>query len=234
MWVDCTQTLAEDSPVLPPLHPAPEFEDFATLDGDGYNSTVLHLETHCGTHMDAPTHFFAPDDHRTIDEVTPAEMVTEGVVFDFSGKEPGSVVGREEFVERADRYGLGAGEYAVLDCGMSPRDDATYLENFVAPSAGVAEELVERDAAALAVDALSADRPGAALDEHAVHTTLLPNDVLIVEGVANLDQVPEGRVDVVCTPVPYAGRDGAQARVLLRSHSSSSSPSPSSSSSSAD
>jgi kynurenine formamidase len=92
MWVDCTQTLAEDSPVLPPLHPAPEFEDFATLEGDGYNSTVLHLETHCGTHMDAPTHFFAPDDHRSIDEVTPPEMVTEGVVFDFSGKEPGTIV----------------------------------------------------------------------------------------------------------------------------------------------
>ena len=33
-WIDLTQTLAEDSPTLPPLHPKPEFEDYATLDED--------------------------------------------------------------------------------------------------------------------------------------------------------------------------------------------------------
>lgn len=215
-WIDLTQTLAEDSPTLPPLHPKPEFEDYATLDEDDYNSTLLHLETHCGTHMDAPTHFLSKDDYRTIDEITADEMVTEGVVCDFTHKEPGSGVSRGELAEQAEQYGLSAGDYLIFDCGMAPEDTDEYLRNFVYPEKGAAEYMVEQDITCFAIDALSADKPGAKLDEHHVHYTLLPEDILIIEGVANLDSVSAGRYDVVATPIPYENRDGSQVRLLVR------------------
>jgi arylformamidase len=215
-WIDLTQTLAEDSPTLPPLHPKPEFEDYATLDADDYNSTLLHLETHCGTHMDAPTHFLSKDEYRTIDEITVDEMVTEGVICDFSHKDPGSGVSREELAEQAERYDLSAGDYLIFDCGMAPADTDRYLRNFVYPEKGAAEYMVERDIACFAIDALSADKPGAELEEHHVHDTLLPEDVLIIEGVANLEAVSAGRYDIIATPIPYANRDGSQIRLLVR------------------
>lgn len=215
-WIDLTQTLAEDSPTLPPLHPKPEFEDYATLEDDDYNSTLLHLETHCGTHMDAPTHFLSRDEYRTIDEVGVDEMVTEGVVMDFTHKEPGSGVSRAEVAEQADRYDLSAGEYVIWDCGMAPEDTDHYLRNFVYPEREAAELLVEREVACFAIDALSADAPGAALEDHHVHYTLLPEDILIIEGVANLAAVEAGRYDVICTPIPYEDRDGSQVRLLVR------------------
>lgn len=215
-WIDLTQPLSEDSPVLPPLHPKPEFEDFATLAEDDYNSTILHLETHCGTHMDAPTHFLSKDEYRTIDEITVDEMITEGVICDFSHKEPNEGISREELTEQADRYDLGAGEYLIFDCGMPPADTDYYLRNFVYPEKGAAEFMVERDIACFAIDALSADKPGATLAEHHVHYTLLPEDILIIEGVANLSQVEAGRFDVICTPIPYVNRDGSQVRLLVR------------------
>jgi len=215
-WIDLTQTLAEDSPTLPPLHPKPEFEDYATLDEDDYNSTLLHLETHCGTHMDAPTHFLSKEEYRTIDEVTVDEMVTEGVICDFTHKEPGSGVSREELAEQAERYDLSAGDYLIFDCGMAPADTDHYLRNFVYPEAEAAEYMVERDIACFAIDALSADKPGAELAEHHVHYTLLPEDILIIEGVANLDAVSAGRYDVIAAPIPYDDRDGSQVRLLVR------------------
>ena len=215
-WIDLTQTLTEDAPTLPPLHPKPAFEDFATLDEDGYNSTLLHLETHCGTHMDAPTHFYSADEHPTIDDVSPDRMVSEGVVLDFSHKSPGDTVARDELAEQCEQHDLQAGEYVVLDCGMTPADTDEYLREFVVPTAGAAEYLVERDTACLALDALSADAPGATIEEHDVHRTLLPNGVLVVEGVANLEAVASGRYDVICTPIPYANRDGSQVRLLVR------------------
>jgi arylformamidase len=215
-WIDLTQTLAEDSPTLPPLHPKPEFEDYATLDADDYNSTLLHLETHCGTHMDAPTHFLSKDEYRTIDKITVDEMVTEGVICDFSHKDPGSGVSREELAEQAERYDLSAGDYLIFDCGMAPADTDRYLRNFVYPEKGAAEYMVERDIACFAIDALSADKPGAELEEHHVHYTLLPEDILIIEGVANLEAVSAGRYDVIATPIPYANRDGSQIRLLVR------------------
>ena len=215
-WIDLTQTLAEDSPTLPPLHPNPEFEDHATLEDDDYNSTILHLETHCGTHMDAPTHFLSKDDYRTIDKITANEMVTEGVICDFTNKEPGTGVSREELVEQAECYDLSAGDYLIFDCGMAPEDTDEYLRNFVYPEKDAAEYMIERDIACFAIDALSADKPGAELDEHHVHYTLLPEDILIIEGVANLDQVSAGRYDVIATPIPYEDRDGSQVRLLVR------------------
>ncbi|MUW15246.1 hypothetical protein GJ633_11745 [Halorubrum sp. CBA1125] len=215
-WTDLSQTLTEDSPTLPPLHPAPEFEDFATLEEDDYNSTILHLETHCGTHMDAPTHFLSKDEHRTIDEIRLDEMLTEGVICDFTDKEPGEGVSRAELAEQAEKYDLSAGDYLIWDCGMKPEDTDEYLRNFVYPEKGAAEYMVEQDIACFAIDALSADKPGAALEEHHVHYTLLPEDILIIEGVDNLDQVEPGRYDVICTPISYANRDGSQVRLLVR------------------
>lgn len=215
-WIDLTQTLSETIPTLQPLHPKPKFDDFAMLEEDGYNSTMLHLETHCGTHMDAPTHFLSPENHRTIDQITVDEMVTEGVICDFMHKEPGESISREELEAEAGQYDLGAGEYLLLDCGIEPRDDETYLENYIYPTEAAAEYMVETEIACLATDALSADRPGAPLDEERVHFALLPSGVLIVEGVANLSSVSAGRYDVICTPIPYRGRDGSQVRLLVR------------------
>ena len=219
-WIDLTQRLGENSPTLPPLHPKPEFEDFAVLDEDDYNSTMLHLETHCGTHMDAPTHFLPVEEYRTIDEVTVDEMVTEGVIMDFTYKEPGTGITREEVEEQAERYDLAAGEYVILDCGMKPADTERYLRNFVYPELGAAEYLRDREIACFAIDALSADKPGATLEEQHVHMTLLPADILIIEGVDNLERVDPGRYDVICTPIPYANRDGSQVRLLVRAQES--------------
>ena len=76
--------------------------------------------------------------------------------------------------------------------------------------------MVEKDIACFAIDALSADKPGAELEDHHVHYTLLPEDILIIEGVANLSSVTAGRYDVICTPIPYENRDGSQVRLLVR------------------
>lgn len=217
-WIDLTQSLGEDSPVLPPLHPKPKFEDFATLEEDNYNSTILHIETHCGTHMDAPTHFLSKDEYRTIDEITVDEMVTEGVICDFSEKEPNDGITRGELAEQAERYDLGSGDYLILNCGMEPEDTDHYLRNFVYPTKGAAEYMVETDIACFAIDALSADKPGAELEDHHVHYTLLPADILIIEGVANLSETEAGRYDVIATPIPYQNRDGSQIRLLVRPH----------------
>lgn len=214
-WIDLTQPIREETPVRP-LHVKPTFEDYLTHDEDGTASTVVHLETHVGTHMDAPSHFFPGADHRTIDQVEPAEMIAEGVVLDFTHKDPGATITGAELREQAESHDLGAGEYVILDCGATVEDSEEYLLEYVHPDASAAEYLVEQEVACLATDALNVDPSGVPLEDHVVHRTLLPADVLIVEGLTNLDRVPAGRVDVVCTPLPYVGRDGSQVRVLVR------------------
>ncbi len=123
---------------------------------------------------------------------------------------------REELKTQAERYDLSAGDYLLWNCGMAPADTDQYLRNFVYPERDAAEYMAEREIACFGIDALSADKPGAALADHHVHDTLLPEDILIVEGIANLDRVDPGRYDVICTPIPYENRDGSQVRLLVR------------------
>jgi arylformamidase len=215
-WIDLTQPLDETCPTRPPDRPVPEFDQFASVDEDGFNATRLHLDTHCGTHMDAPTHFLSPEEARTIDDVGVDEMLTEGVVLKFRDQPPATALGVDRLREEADRRDLQAGDFVLLDFGNPPAPTDRYVHEYAYPSVEAAEYLVDREVACVATDALGVDAPGATIEEHVVHRTLLPADVRIVEGVANLAAVPAGRVDVVCTPIPYAGRDGSQVRLLVR------------------
>jgi len=142
--------------------------------------------------------------------------VAEGVVCDFSDKEPNATVSRAELVEQAERYDLAAGEYLILDCGMAPEDTDRYKRNFVYPDEDAVEYMIETDIACLAIDAPSADKQGAPFEELYAHYGLLGEDILIVEFVDNLSTVSAGRYDVVCTPIPYENRDGSQVRLLVR------------------
>lgn len=219
-WIDLTQPITEDVATHPPGHTLPEFEDVATYEADGFNATRLHLETHCGTHMDAPTHLYPAGEYDTIDAVPPDEMVTEGVVLDCTD------VGRREAITREDveaatasaSVSLRAGDFVVLDTGMDPTgtDSAVYLHEYAYPSVEAAEYLVDEGVSVVATDALGVDAPGASIADHDVHRTLLGNGVRIVEGVAALGSVAYGRYDVVCTPLPYRGLDGSQVRLLVR------------------
>jgi arylformamidase len=214
-WVDLTQPITEQTPARP-LHVRPTFEDHLTHEADGTASTLVSIETHVGTHMDAPAHFYAGEGHRTIDQVSPAEMVAEGVVCDFSHKAPNSTISGEELRERAERHDLSAGEYVLLDTGAEVADTDAYLLEYVSLDASAAEYLRDVGITCLATDALNVDQSGLAIAEHVVHHTLLSADVLIVEGLTGVDRVSPGRVDVVCTPLPYVGRDGSQVRFLAR------------------
>jgi len=214
-WVDLTQGITEETPVRP-LHVGPTFEDHLTHEADETWSTVVSIETHVGTHMDAPAHFYAGEEHRTIDQVTPAEMVAEGVVCDFTDKTPNSTITGEELRECAERHDLGADEYVILDCGATVADSEEYLQEYVSLDANAAEYLRDVGITCLATDALNVDKSGLSIAEHVVHHTLLSADVLIVEGLTGVGRVSPGRVDVVCTPLPYVGRDGSQVRFLAR------------------
>lgn len=214
-WTDLTQPIHENIPTRP-LHEAPSFEDNMILEKDGANSTICHIESHVGTHMDSPAHFLSASDRRTIDEFTADEMVGEGVVLNFAHKQSGSAVTREELETEAAGYGIASGDYAILKLNMDPRDDDEYLMDYVYPTDGVVEYLLEKGISCFATEALNMDKSQQSLEEHTVHYNLLKHDVFIVEGLTNLDDVDGGRYDVVCTPLPYVGRNGSQVRFLIR------------------
>ncbi len=158
-WQDLTQPITERVTTHPPGWPYPEFEAYKSHESDGVNATRVRIVTHCGTHMDAPSHFFSADDHGTIEDVTPDEMVTEGVVLDLTDVDRGAAITPADLDAATEGNPIEDGDFVVLDTGMDPTetDEETYLREYAYPGVAAAEYLVDAGAAVVATDALGVE-----------------------------------------------------------------------------
>jgi kynurenine formamidase len=65
-------------------------EKLHTVKEHGWNSHMLHLYSHSGTHMDAPLHFEAGDG--SIDRIPLEHCLVPACVVDLSGMEPRALI----------------------------------------------------------------------------------------------------------------------------------------------
>jgi kynurenine formamidase len=205
-----------------PGDPEVRSREALSVAADGVAVTELHLGSHTGTHIDAPSHTIRGG--RTIDEV------------------PLDALSGDALVLRADR----AGECRPIDGEMLGLERFDAVPPIVAICTGwdrhfggelalrhpfLAVEAAERlwclGMRVLVVDTLSpdptaveagpppatADRPLAVPDPLPVHTVVLGGGGAIVENVRGLDALGE-RARLGIFPLPLAGADGAPARVV--------------------
>lgn len=203
------------SPAVPtwPTHPKTAVEPMTRIaDGARSNVSQVSISSHAGTHLDANWHFI--DDGRKLLEIPLDRWCGPCFVAAIPDDVP---LVEPEHLEAA---GIPAGtERLVLKTGNSREwaawDGATPLpfrEDYVAVSPAGAEWIVDRGIRLLAIDYLSAGPYGP--DNKVTHTTLLGNDVLIVETL-DLSRAEPGPWEMVCLPLKLAIGDGAPCRVLL-------------------
>ncbi len=72
-YITLSYTLEETSPVHIGLRSLKITPQSQILEGGGYNSYIIEVENHCGTHVDAPGHFL--NKTKTISEYTADELV---------------------------------------------------------------------------------------------------------------------------------------------------------------
>jgi kynurenine formamidase len=188
-----------------PGDPAVTLEPALTVERDGVDVAMLHLGSHTGTHLDAPSH--TVEGGRTTGSISLDELVGEALVVHLPGLAPRSTYG---LVEIADALGEVPDEVppiVIMNTGWAQHFGTE--EAFAHPS-------VDRDAAAelmrlgmrlLAVDTLSPDPTGDDTQAFPVHEVVLGSDALIVENVTNLDGLP-GRIRVGFFPLAIDA-DGA-------------------------
>ncbi len=177
-------------------------------------SYQLVVHEHNGTHVDAPAHFLKnakPDAHVTIDRVPLEQLLGRGVRIDCRSIRAGNYVTRRH-VEDWERghIMLEAGDIVVFDFGWAEnwalRPNAqNYFEDWPGVGMDAAEYLVSKKVAAIGVDTLSPDPPEA-LRTSPVHPVILEKQVLIVENLCNLQQVPD---TFLFLALPLKIRDGS-------------------------
>ncbi len=175
--------------------------------GDPSNVSLLSMGTHTGTHVDPPLHFIEGTDG--IDRVALEVLVGEAVVADLRSADS---IGPEEL----DGLDLPDGTERLLcrtrNSDLWSRLPVEFPESYVAVTPKGARWLVDRGIRLVGVDFLSVESAGA--EGHPVHTTLLGNGSIILEGL-DLSEAEPGAYTLACLPLRITGGDGGPARAAL-------------------
>jgi arylformamidase len=173
--------------------------------GDSSNVSTLHMSAHCGTHVDAPRHFF---DSGPGTEALPLDLL----------------MGRVRVIQVTSRTGIAAEDLANQDFSEDVRiliktrnsllwGTPEFRPDYIGVTESGARHLVAHGIKLVGVDYLSVEQfktPGAP-----AHHVLLGAGTIVIEGL-NLRDVEPGIYDLCCLPLRIVGSDGAPARVVLR------------------
>lgn len=205
---DLSATIRTNMPVWP-TNPLPAVTPVGIKARDGYNVESYSSLTHSGTHVDAPYHML--EEGLTVDSLELDRLVGECYCINIvpDGKEITAEVMASAWKEEYD------GRMLLINTGWSARRSfsRTFLYDFPGLSLDAASFIVSHGVRTVGIDTLSIEPY-----EHSgfeVHQMLMGKDIVIIEDMAGLGQLMEGRKYLlVAAPLKIGGGSGAMARVL--------------------
>lgn len=203
MLIDITRTIGIDT-LAYPGDAGPDLQQLDSLaQGAAFNYTHLSFSAHCGTHLDAPSHFIAGG--QSIAELPlsrfriPAYVVSTG---------NDAVV----TVEHIKNLPLIPGEAVLFKTRNAQLPRNKYSRDYTYLSGEVAKQLAEWKAGLVGIDYLSVDGPDDS--SYPAHMALLGTGVLILED-AMLDDVAPGKYQLTCYPLRLSGVEASPCRAVL-------------------
>ena len=187
-----------------------EIHPNTSYDKDGFNTTQLHLYSHAGTHMDAPLHFL--NGARTMDQLDLNKCVGPALALDLTPKAANSLITVADLAAHAAKIGPGSRLLLRTDWDLRV-NQPDYRTSFPRISAELAAWLAGQGVWLVGVETPSVAALGDYEELRAVHQTLLRAEIVIVECLANLRQLPE-EVFFIATPLKIQGGDGCPVRAI--------------------
>jgi arylformamidase len=189
-------------PVSPDMlvYPGDTRPSFRREDRGSYVITDIHMSTHTGTHIDAPSHYLNPGD--TVDTLPLAHLIGRCRVLDVRECGPaitadhlrGRIAGVERLLFRTSFSGV-----------------ERFAEDHPCLTADAARLITGNQIQCVGIDSPSIESPNG---DGAVHRELLGHGCIIIE-LLELSPVSGGDYDMVALPLRLAGLDGSPARVIL-------------------
>ena len=188
-----------------------EYEDQSTFASKGWHTRLLHLHSHAGTHLDAPSHFL--EDGLSLEGVALEKCIGPAWVIDLSFLQPREIITVEHLVPYSERVTRGA--RLLLKTGWSSHADMPdYRTHFPRLSLSLAQWFAQRGIFLLGVETPAV----ASMDDReeliSVHQALLRAEIVIVEGLANLDALSTDRVTFIALPLKLQDGDGSPVRAV--------------------
>lgn len=209
-----------------PTHPHFILDQTMTHAHDGYYCQSLAMPEHVGCHCDAPAHALSDRMEATIEHVGISDLLAPAVIYDFAPRmlHAGDMIDARDIEEMEQDTGaaVGEGEIALVNFGWLKRHWRTderaqwYATNSPGMTEAAVELLASRKPKAVGADTIACETPivdgvPGGNPGHMKHW--LPNGILILECVANLDRLPN-RVFFAALPLPIANGSGSPLRPI--------------------
>lgn len=209
--VDLTQKIHSAMHMFP-VYPQPLAVPWTKKEIQGFNAEIIHLSTHTGTHIDSPFHFYPKG--RKINEVPIENFVRDAVVIDLTSIKPRAHITSQDIKMAEKKDGeIKRGDAVILKTGWEKHMNAPdYLTDYPGLSKGAAEYLASKGVSIVGVDTANIDHPEAS--DFAVHNTLLPKNILVVENLCNLDALGKTRFKFFALPLKIDGGTASPIRAI--------------------
>lgn len=171
------------------------------IPNDSINESVINMNLHTGTHIDAPFHIF--ENGKTVETLDINDLFTMCKVFDLTHLEDKIT---DSDIEKLD---ITKDDFVIFKTKNSFSD--TFDFEFVYVDNLAANLLVEIGVKGIGIDALGIER---AQEGHQTHKILLSRGIYILEGLC-LKTVEDGKYKLVALPLKIDGADGSPVRAIL-------------------
>ena len=201
IW-DISQPLRVDLPVWPGDTAFQHARTWQREEGSPVNVSAVAMSTHTGAHADAPLHYSqgAPD----IASVDLAAYLGECLVVDARRSGAAIEVGDLPHLHSADRVLFRTFE-------RFPHEEWKSDTTAIAPE--TIEWLAVQGVKLVGIDTPSIDPQDS--KEMLAHNAVLKYDIRVLEGLV-LDDVPEGRYELIALPLPIVNGDASPEQAILR------------------
>ena len=203
--IDISVPLRTGIPVWPGSHGYSRRQALSHDAGDGVAVSVVSLDVHTGTHIDAPRHVLP--DGATLGDVPLEAMVGPAWVVDVGSAPEVTATLLEEADVPADCRRL-----LIKSRNSRLWGDATFRDDYLALTVDAARWIVARGISLVGIDYLSVQR---FTDGPETHEVLLQAGVVILEGLC-LTRADAGGYELMCLPISIPEAEGAPARAVLR------------------
>ncbi|MCM1991488.1 cyclase family protein [Oceanirhabdus seepicola] len=211
---DLTYTIHEEMAVYPGTE-KPIIHEANTIEKDGFEEKKITMYSHTGTHMDSPAHMVQGGKH--LEEFDSSKFIGKATLIRMK-KECGKIT-KEEVIEyfNTNKFSkeFDCIEFVVLHTGWGKHwGSEKYFEDFPTLSLEAVKWIKNKfkNIKGIGVDTISVDSMGSNKFEN--HHELLKDDIVIIENIANLNNIEEKIFTFMCLPLKFENSDGAPVRAI--------------------